>query len=290
MTARDKHSPGRASRDARDGARKWWARKWIRALENLGKGYANRLPRGRSYAKSGSVVEFTLKAGAVEARVLGTFYPFYDVHVKLPAIPAPKWDAILGDLAEDPYSATLLAYGIMPGHVDTFFRDHHHSLFPKDLGEIANHCTCPDYEERSRKSPHFVCKHIAAVHYVLADMFDADPFILFEIRGMSRAKVLAHPAFAPYAPEVGGSGHGRTSPDVVGHPVTQLDPAAFFTSPSRRRGTFHFDPPAERALLFEHELPSALENPAYFKRVLSGAIKKASAWAYRTATEDSADT
>ncbi|MGH8898718.1 MAG: SWIM zinc finger family protein, partial [Egibacteraceae bacterium] len=36
-------------------------------------------------------------------------------------------------------------------------------------------CSCPDYANP--------CKHVAAVHYVLAQTFDADPFLLPTLRG-----------------------------------------------------------------------------------------------------------
>ena len=56
------------------------------------------------------------------------------------------------------------------------------ALFPKRGADLETDCTCPDWSNP--------CKHIAAVYYLLAEEFDRDPFLLFRLRGMTRADLL----------------------------------------------------------------------------------------------------
>jgi uncharacterized Zn finger protein len=56
------------------------------------------------------------------------------------------------------------------------------SLFPATAQDIMQDCNCPDWAD--------VCKHLAAVHYILAERFDEDPFLLFSLRGKTQAEIL----------------------------------------------------------------------------------------------------
>ncbi|MHA1733597.1 MAG: hypothetical protein ACTSU5_16740 [Promethearchaeota archaeon] len=280
----------------------WWAREWISALERLGEDFANRLPRGRSYAENEGVVEFSTSPGRVEARVLGTFEPFYEVEVELPPIPADKWDKVFTELGSNLAHAAPLLSGTIPEDIDEAFQKFGVSLFPKTLEELSNTCTCADFAERSTKAPHFICKHIAAVHYVLADIFEADPFILFEIRGASREKVLSGIGEKSTIPGVSrasggeggaeteagtrsGAGAGTRSGTGTGATPPDLSVHGFFNSPRREVPSFRVDPPAgDNPLFSERNLPTSLKNPVYFRRVLSKALERAARWAHETAT------
>ncbi|GHH02724.1 hypothetical protein GCM10012319_71250 [Comamonas sp. KCTC 72670] len=79
------------------------------------------------------------------------------------------------------YAAELLA-GTMPQDIDAVFRAAGVSLFPRSREELVTNCTCPDWGDP--------CKHVAATHYVLGEALDRDPFLLFELRGWTKARVL----------------------------------------------------------------------------------------------------
>jgi uncharacterized Zn finger protein len=79
------------------------------------------------------------------------------------------------------FSAELLA-GHMPVEIDEAFRSAGHSLFLSKQRELETDCSCPDWANP--------CKHVAAVHYVLGEAFDKDPFLLFELRGRTKQQVL----------------------------------------------------------------------------------------------------
>jgi uncharacterized Zn finger protein len=70
----------------------------------------------------------------------------------------------------------------MPVTIDEAFRAAGHSLFITKQRELETDCSCPDWANP--------CKHVAAVHYVLGEAFDHDPFLLFELRGRTKRQVL----------------------------------------------------------------------------------------------------
>ncbi len=160
----------------------WWGQRWIAALEALGAAYANRLPRGRTYARSGRVSDLVVAPGKVTARVEGSRPRPYRVSLAMPVFTDDEWARITGALAGQLRHAAALLDARMPDDVDETLAVVGLSLFPHP-GELATACSCPD-----AANP---CKHVAAVHYLLAQTFDADPFLLTELRGRDRDALLA---------------------------------------------------------------------------------------------------
>ena len=160
----------------------WWGRRWIEALESLGAVYANRLPRGRTYARKGTVQDLTVDAGAVTARVQGSRARPYRVQLQLPAFDEDTWEAITTALASRVRLSADLLDATMPEDIDEVLGECGVSLFPT-ARELTTRCSCPDVANP--------CKHVAAVHYVLAQTFDADPFLLTTLRGRDRDALLA---------------------------------------------------------------------------------------------------
>ncbi len=161
----------------------WWGQRWIEALERLGGAYSARLGRGRSYARQGRVHDLTVKDGVVSARVTGSRPTPYRVSMRLTPLTDRIWDAAIKAMASRAVFAAHLLAGEMPREIDEAFRACRASLFPAREKELATACTCPDWANP--------CKHVAAVHYVLGEMFDRDPFLLFELRGRGKSAVLA---------------------------------------------------------------------------------------------------
>lgn len=160
----------------------WWARKWIEALEVLGSTYSNRLPRGRTYARQGRVVDLKIVPGAAVAKVQGTRKTPYTVQIKLRALTDREWKKVIKVLAKEAIFAAKLLNGEMPADIDDAFKKCGLSLFPAKATELETSCSCPDWANP--------CKHIAATHYILAQAFNHDPFLLFELRGWGKDKVL----------------------------------------------------------------------------------------------------
>ena len=161
----------------------WWGQRWLAALEGFGLEYSARLGRGRSYARQGRVHDLTVKDGVVTARVTGSRPTPYRVTLRLTPLPDRVWDAAIKAMASRAVFAARLLAGEMPREIDAAFRAARASLFPERAKDLASDCSCPDWANP--------CKHVAAVHYVLGDAFDRDPFLLFELRGKSKEMVLS---------------------------------------------------------------------------------------------------
>jgi uncharacterized Zn finger protein len=197
----------------------WWGEHWVRALERLGPAYRGRLARGRSYARGGRVHDLAVVNGVVTASVTGT--DLYAVRLSLKPLEDRVWEeAIRAMAAKARFAAQLLA-GEMPRGIEQAFVAARASLFPVRAADLRTKCSCPD-----SANP---CKHIAAVHYVLADAFDRDPFLLFELRGATKDTVLsALRALRAGEADVGGRDPGA---DVARRPERRRGVELEATSP-----------------------------------------------------------
>ncbi|MBX3086762.1 MAG: hypothetical protein KF716_34330 [Anaerolineae bacterium] len=159
----------------------WWGKQWIAAMNALqGEG---RLDRGKSYARTGKVLELQIGKGMAYARVQGSRPRPYETAVELKPFTDQEWTQALTVLASQLiYTAKLLA-GEMPSDIEDLFKSIKLSLFPRSLKDISFQCTCPD-----AASP---CKHAAAIYYLLAEQIDENPFVLFHLRGRTKEQVLA---------------------------------------------------------------------------------------------------
>jgi uncharacterized Zn finger protein len=143
---------------------------------------ANRLARGRRYARSGRILRLEIEPGRVEALVQGSRYEPYRVRVRLRKFTEHQWGKVIEALASKALFAAKLLAGQMPENIEEAFDGAGHTLFPSSRRDLETTCSCPD-----DANP---CKHIAAVHFALADQFDHDPFLLFRLRGRGRDQLL----------------------------------------------------------------------------------------------------
>lgn len=161
-------------------ARTWWSGRFLAVVEALGVG--GRLARGRSYARAGQIVSLDVEAGGAVARVQGSRPRPYRARIGVPAFGKAEWAQVLDALAADAsYAATLLA-GELPREIEDVFARLGLNLFPAGPRDLVMDCSCPD--------PAVPCKHLAAVFYVLAERFDADPFQILALRGRDRGELL----------------------------------------------------------------------------------------------------
>ncbi|MDG4765043.1 SWIM zinc finger family protein [Solwaraspora sp. WMMD406] len=175
----------------------WWSRRFVDVLESFALG--TRLSRGRSYARSGQVVTLRVAPGVVTARVQGSRPQPYEVRIGLPVFPGSVWRDIERTLAAQAfYSARLLA-GDLPPELEEVFDAAGSPLFPRGIGELTLRCGCPDDA--------VPCKHVAATCYLLAEVFDADPFEILHWRGRDRQTLLSRLRPAP-ATSAGANGSG----------------------------------------------------------------------------------
>jgi uncharacterized Zn finger protein len=160
-------------------ARTFWGQSWCRNLERYSD-YSNRLPRGRTYVRNGSVVDLQIARGEVRARVAGS--SLYTVRVKVAAVPRPRWTALCRSCAGGIDSLVELLQGRLSKGVMERICAERTGLFPA-LAEIQFACSCPDWAA--------MCKHVAAVLYGIGARLDARPELLFELRGVDESELIA---------------------------------------------------------------------------------------------------
>lgn len=157
----------------------WWSKRWMQALESYG--WENRLQRGRTYARQGHVLEYQVNSGLIEAKVQGSRIKPYKVRVGITQLTAGEWDKVIAVMADQALFNAKLLVGEMPEQIEDAFLAAGVSLFPRSGGELNTDCSCPD-----QANP---CKHIAAVYYIVGQDFDADPFLIFTLRGKGRQEL-----------------------------------------------------------------------------------------------------
>ncbi len=160
-------------------AKTFWGKAWCANLERYSD-YSNRLPRGRTYVRNGSVIDLRIAAGEVSAQVMGS--DLYQIKVNIAAVPKTQWHALGGDCAGSIDSLVELLQGrLSKGVMERICRPQT-GLFPSPK-EIKLSCSCPDWAA--------MCKHVAAVLYGVGARLDEQPELLFTLRKVDAKDLVA---------------------------------------------------------------------------------------------------
>jgi uncharacterized Zn finger protein len=208
-------------------SRSWWGQRFIAALEKMMD--AGRLGRGRSYARGGKVKHFEIKEGVVSAKVRGSVNPYFGVYkeplytttIEFKPISAANWSAAVAYIASKASLISRLMLNEIPDNIEDAFAKLDLHLLPYRKDDFQTHCSCPDWSNP--------CKHIAGVYYLIAAQLDEDPFLLFELRGLTRDALQAELARSPLGQAL--------SAELA---LTQTDPEpdlSFFTKPTVTKAT-----------------------------------------------------
>jgi uncharacterized Zn finger protein len=162
-------------------SREWWAQRWLDLLDSYR--FKKRLERARNYSRQGNVLSIKFKGAKVTAEVQGTEVEPYQVSLSLESFTDEQWGFVIETMSHRAFFAAKLLAGEMPQNIEEVFTANGVSLFPFSLSDIRSKCSCPD-----KANP---CKHIGAVYYQLGDRFSEDPFVLFQLRGSSKDKIIA---------------------------------------------------------------------------------------------------
>ncbi len=157
----------------------FWGQAWCKNLESHSD-ISNRLPRGKTYARNGSVTDLAITKGRVEAVVAGSMV--YDVAISIASIAPEKWRSIKRDCATSIGSLIDLLSGRLADDVMQRLVKPGDGMFPSPR-EISVKCSCPDGAR--------ICKHIAAVFYGVGHRLDTKPDLLFLLRGVSQTDLVA---------------------------------------------------------------------------------------------------
>ena len=153
----------------------WWGSAWVDALERIDYD-TNRLPRGRRYARNGSVREIEIKDGDVFAKVQGSRPSPYRIIIHLKKFNKQEVETIKESIASNPAISSELSIGRLPEAFLEILDNNHVNVLPKRWKEIEASCSCPDWANP--------CKHLASVYYIIGNEIDKDPFILFNLHGI----------------------------------------------------------------------------------------------------------
>lgn len=250
----------------------WWAGRWIAALERLVD--PARLARGRSYARSGQVTKLEVGPGKVTARVQGSRPTPYKVSISFRALSDAEWGRVIDAMADQAIYAARLLSGEMPEQIEEVFQQVGASLLPATGGDMETDCSCPDWANP--------CKHVAAVHYLLGEQFDEDPFLMFLLRGRSKEQVLEalrERRAGPAAEESGDAEEAETA--------TAPDLAAFWTAPRPVDVALRFALPEQDALVVKRlGPPTFARDPQAFTARLERLYRAISAAALLLAMGD----
>ena len=165
-----------------------WGNWFIDVLDSYRMG--ERLERGRTYANSGKVYSLQFDNGLATAMVEGKYQPYYNVFIKFPAL--KESEQVYKIIEEDPPLLANIARGELP---ETFLNklvDNDINLIPRRWQEMERSCNCPDHGDP--------CKHMAALYYIIAKEIDADPHLLFRLRGMDLEERFGGAAVHQYVP------------------------------------------------------------------------------------------
>ncbi len=161
-------------------ARNWWGIAWNSNLERYAD-YANRIDRGKSYLRSGAVLNLQIQAGVVHALVQGTRKAPYKVDVMVDPLKDADWERLRAACGDRLSSMQTLLTGRFPEDLADVLTTKGKGLFPAPK-EIHIHCSCPDYA--------VLCKHAAAVLYGIGARFDEAPALFFALRGQSMEELV----------------------------------------------------------------------------------------------------
>jgi uncharacterized Zn finger protein len=182
--------------DGRVIAKTFWGKAWCENLESYSD-FENRLPRGQTYARNGSVVHLEIQPGRISAHVSGS--ELYSVEIMISSLPDPHWKSVKGQCAGQIGSLVELLQGRLSKSVMDVVTQHGGGLFPKPA-EIKMRCSCPDSAR--------MCKHVAAVMYGIGARLDDKPELLFLLRNVDHLELIA--GVVDSAPVVGaGKSRGK---------------------------------------------------------------------------------
>jgi uncharacterized Zn finger protein len=164
--------------EGREIARSFWGRAWCDHLEKFSD-FENRLPRGRTYLRNGSVVHLEVAPGRIVAKVSGS--TLYDVEITIRPLATSRWRRLRADCLGNIGSSMELLQGRLSEGVMTVVTARDTGLFPSPR-EMSLDCSCPDWAT--------MCKHVAAALYGVGSRLDRDPGLLFRLRSIDPAELI----------------------------------------------------------------------------------------------------
>jgi uncharacterized Zn finger protein len=160
-------------------AKTFWGKAWCNSMDSHAD-FSNRLPRGKTYVRNGSLIDLNIESGHVKAKVQGS--SLYEVTISVEKLKEDKWNSLKKSCSGEIFSALELLKGKISNATMLVMTHPESGLFPKSR-EISFRCSCPDYAS--------MCKHIAATLYGVGARLDNQPELLFTLRGVDHKELIS---------------------------------------------------------------------------------------------------
>lgn len=212
-------------------AKSWWGKSWNKNIERYAD-YAYRLDRGRSYVRSGCVLDLQITSGKVNALVAGSRGKPYEINVKIAPLSREHLTRISDQVKEKLHSLSDLLAGKFPADLQSLFFEKESGLFPQPT-DISFSCSCPDWAK--------MCKHVAATLYGVGARLDEEPALFFTLRHIDQSalvgEVLASQADTLLEKAARGAGRRRrlADSDVTTVFNVDLQPPSESPAPEKTR-------------------------------------------------------
>ncbi|MGO8678697.1 MAG: SWIM zinc finger family protein [Limisphaerales bacterium] len=248
--------------DGRTIARTFWGKAWCDNLEAYSD-YANRLPRGRTYIRNGSVVDLQISEGKITSCVSGS--ELYKIEVKIKPLPQGLWKVIQTECAGKIDSLIELLQGKLSSAVMQVVTRQQSGLFPSPK-EIDLDCSCPDWAD--------LCKHVAATLYGVGARLDQKPELLFLLRGVDPADLISRATAAEIVGKeaVGEPAAAIAENELAGVFGIDLDTSTVAEAPAAKRPAAQT--PARRKARRAKTPPPAPVKPARRRKPGKGSAHK----------------
>jgi uncharacterized Zn finger protein len=202
----------------------FWGKAWCDNLEAYSD-FANRLPRGRTYVRNGSVVDLQITTGKVSALVSGS--SLYRIEIKIKPLAPKVWQTIQTECAGKIDSLIELLQGKLSSAVMQIVTRQQTGLFPNPK-EIDLDCSCPDWAD--------LCKHVAASLYGVGARLDQNPSLLFLLRGVDPSDLISKASAGEAVRQTTGATPAMSEAEVADVFGIDLEPRAN-PAPSASRPT-----------------------------------------------------
>jgi len=167
----------------------WWGEKWLSSLSHID--FSNRLPRGRAYARNGSVKGIIIKENQIHSKVQGSRRTPYQVSLVIPEFRPEQKKLLLSAILKSPLTLSRLLNRELPSDLNRIALDSGIRIFPSSWKDLSMECSCPDWA--------VPCKHLAAVIYMVSSEIDKNPFLIFQLHGLDIMNELEKSGFSGMA-------------------------------------------------------------------------------------------
>ncbi|MEI6193424.1 MAG: SWIM zinc finger family protein [Verrucomicrobiota bacterium] len=188
LTAKNGHAPAPVKLTTKKIATTFWGKAWCDNLESYSD-YENRLPRGRSYVRNGSVVDLQITEGRVTALVQGS--SLYKIAIGFQPLAPQRWKEIKARSTGKVTNLLDLLQGRLSKEILADITAKNTGLFPAPK-EIELNCSCPDWAD--------MCKHVAAALYGVGSRLDEKPELFFTLRGVDVGELITAASASAVAP------------------------------------------------------------------------------------------